>query len=536
MITFFHYYSLSLFLGGFIAIISGVVVYLNNRKGLDNVAWLLLNISTAVWSFGYFTMINTTNQQTAVISNLILHFGAIFIPIFYLLFVLSITGFYETNKKVLIGAIFFLLIFIFLNTTQLFIKDVIPKFIFNFAPDAGPAYIYFTFYFFLIVAYSLFILFKKIRKSSKDESQKLGYIFFSSMAGFLGGGSVFFLTFNINFPPRPLLLFTLYPIIIAYAILKHNLFNVKIIATEILVFILWVFILTRAILSPTTFERLINFSLLGLVVVLGILLIRGVTKDIKTRELIEGLAKDLARANEHLRQMEQQKSEFVSIASHQLRTPLTAIKGYASMILEGSFGPLGNPARGAVEKLFKSSQRLVGLVEDFLTVSRIERGKMQFDFTTVDLSVLAGDVVENLKLDAKDKGLALTLQIESNGTYHVRADLLKLKQVLTNVIDNAIKYTNHGFVRVLLSRNFENRKLRIAISDTGAGMDFNTMLHLFKRFDEEMSSSRDKTGMSPGGLGLYVSHQIVKAHGGNIWAESGGIGKGSTFFIELPEA
>ena len=108
--------------------------------------------------------------------------------------------------------------------------------------------------------------------------------------------------------------------------------------------------------------------------------------------------------------------------------------------------------------------------------------------------------------------------------------------MFTNVIDNAIKFTNHGFIRVLLSRNDETKKIRIAISDTGAGMDFNTILHLFKRFDEELTSNRGKNiGMSPGGLGLYVSHQIIKAHGGNIWAQSEGVGKGSTFFVELHE-
>jgi len=162
---------------------------------------------------------------------------------------------------------------------------------------------------------------------------------------------------------------------------------------------------------------------------------------------------------------------------------------------------------------------------------------MQFDFISVDLKELIGGVVRDLELDAKDKGPALTFQIENGSLYVVRGDALKLKQVFTNIVDNAIKFTNHGFIRVLLSRNDETKKMRIAVSDTGAGMDFNTILHLFKRFDEEMTSDRGRNvGMSPGGLGLYVSHQIIKAHGGTIWAQSEGLGKGSTFFVELPES
>lgn len=536
MLTSFDYYSLSLFVGGFVAIISGAIVYITNRREFTNLAWFLLTISTAVWSFGYFLMINAPTYNIAFLSNWILHYSAIFIPVFYFLFVLAITGYYERYKKILFLSVVFLVIFLVLNSTSLLVRDVLPKFIFHYAPDAGPFYIYFTLYFFTLVLSSLFILILKIRNADAVESQRLKYILFSSSAGFIGGGSVFFLTFNINLPPYPLIFFTFYPIIIAYAILRHNLFNVKIIATELFIFILWIIILIRVFLSQTPLEKGINITLLALIVIFGTLLIKGVTKEVRTRERIEGLVKDLAKANEHLRQMEQQKSEFVSIASHQLRTPLTAIKGYASMILEGSFGALNEQARDAVEKLFKSSQRLVGLVEDFLTVSRIERGKMQFDFTFVDLKELIGGVVKDLEIDARDKGPVLTFQIENGSSYVVRGDALKLKQVFTNIIDNAIKFTNHGFIRVLLSRNEETKKIRIAISDTGAGMDFNTILHLFKRFDEELTSNRGKSvGMSPGGLGLYVSHQIVKAHGGNIWAQSEGMGKGSTFFIELPE-
>ncbi len=537
MLTSFDYYSLSLFVGGFVAIISGAIVYINNRHGFTNLAWFLLTISTAIWSFGYFLMINAPTYNIAFLSNWILHYSAIFIPIFYLLFVLAITGYYERYKKILFLSVVFLVIFLILNSTSLLVRDVLPKFIFHYAPDAGPFYIYFTLYFFALVLFSLIVLILKIRSVDVTEAQRLKYILFSSSAGFIGGGSVFFLTFNINLPPYPLIFFTFYPIIIAYAILRHNLFNVKIIATELFIFILWIIILIRVFLSQSPLEKGINVTLLALIIIFGTLLIKGVTKEVRTRERIEGLVKDLAKANEHLREMEQQKSEFVSIASHQLRTPLTAIKGYASMILEGSFGALNEQARDAVEKLFKSSQRLVGLVEDFLTVSRIERGKMQFDFISVDLKELIGGVVRDLELDAKDKGPALTFQIENGSLYVVRGDALKLKQVFTNIVDNAIKFTNHGFIRVLLSRNDETKKMRIAVSDTGAGMDFNTILHLFKRFDEEMTSDRGRNvGMSPGGLGLYVSHQIIKAHGGTIWAQSEGLGKGSTFFVELPES
>ena len=162
----FDYFSVSLLLGGFIALLSGLVVYIHNHKKTENIAWFFLNIASAVWSFGYFITITARQKEVALISDLVLHLAAVLIPLFYLFFVVSITDSYRKNRlKIIIAAIAGLL-FLIIAPTKLFINDVIPKSFFNFVPDAGPLYIYFTIYFFILVLYALYIIFRKYLESA----------------------------------------------------------------------------------------------------------------------------------------------------------------------------------------------------------------------------------------------------------------------------------------------------------------------------------------------------------------------------------
>ena len=153
------YYDLSLMLGGIIALIFGVVVFLNNTKKLENILWFLLNISVAVWSFGYLAMISSDTKEFAMFNNKILHGAAIFIPFFYLSFILALTK--KITKYKIILYFFLSLSLFFLSSvfTKFYIKDVTQKYIFNYAPEPGFLYIYFTAYFFALIFFSLIILY-----------------------------------------------------------------------------------------------------------------------------------------------------------------------------------------------------------------------------------------------------------------------------------------------------------------------------------------------------------------------------------------
>ena len=247
-------------------------------------------------------------------------------------------------------------------------------------------------------------------------------------------------------------------------------------------------------------------------------------------EALARLSAELETTNERLKELDHLKSEFVSIASHQLRSPLTAIKGYASLLLEGSFGTTAAGVKEAVQKIFDSSVLMVSSVEDFLNVSRIEQGRMTYKMTDFDVSGLAKTVVEELLPVAQKKKLSLSFS--SVGECRVHADKGKIKQVIENLVDNAIKYTRHGSVRVSVTKDMRARTVHLAVSDTGVGIPAEARGQLFGKFSR--AKNANSANVSGTGLGLYVAKQLVEAHKGKIWVESTGEGKGSTFFIELP--
>ena len=308
-----NYYQFSLFWGGVIALISSFAVYYDGPRESENIGWFLSNIFAAIWSFGYLNMITTQDKEIASLSNIILHWAAIFIPLFYFFFTLAITKSYERYKKVFYFFSILAIFFTVIVTLKSFVLDVVPKFIFNYVPDAGPLYKYFTAYFFIVVIYALVILYKNldVTEISGLDKLRLKYIFIASMLGFAGGSSVFFLTFNIQIPPFSIVTFSLYPIVITYAILRHHLFNVRVIATELFIFALWMFILIRTLAAQNSQEQLSNGVLLIATIVIGILLIRNVWKEVRTREEMEALTEQLAAANEKLKELDQAKTEFI---------------------------------------------------------------------------------------------------------------------------------------------------------------------------------------------------------------------------------
>ena len=195
----------------------------------------------------------------------------------------------------------------------------------------------------------------------------------------------------------------------------------------------------------------LNGGLFVVLVVVGIFLIRSVFREVAQREKIERLVGELGKsndklwvANEKLQELDKLKTEFVSMATHQLRSPLTAIKGYASMLLENSFGPVEEKARGAVDIIFQSSQKLVHVIEDFLNITRIELGTMKYDQSEFNFKELVESVSKELKVNVEKKGLQFSFEFNSTGNYKLAGDSGKLAQVIGNLIDNAIKYTPAG--------------------------------------------------------------------------------------------
>jgi signal transduction histidine kinase len=200
------------------------------------------------------------------------------------------------------------------------------------------------------------------------------------------------------------------------------------------------------------------------------------------------------------------------------------------MILEGNFGELDMAKQESLEKVYQSNERLIQLVENLLNISRIESGRLQFNYEIMRFEELADSVMDELSQYAKKKGLKLIYKKPKKKLPKVRIDEEKLRQVVMNLVDNAIKYTKKGTVTVTLKLNKKN--IDFCVSDSGMGISPTDLPNLFKKFSRGTGTSVVHTEGT--GLGLYVADQMIKYHKGKVWAESNGINKGSKFCFLLP--
>lgn len=239
---------------------------------------------------------------------------------------------------------------------------------------------------------------------------------------------------------------------------------------------------------------------------------------------------ELERANTQLRNLDKSKSEFLTIASHQLYTPLTALRGYISMLLEGDFGAVPKKQQQILELVNQSAMRLIELNKLLLDVSRIESGRLELNLQSVDLVEMAKELVQALLPNAMNKGLDLEFREPKSPVPPVVVDRDRLRQVMLNFVDNSIKYTQKGKIDVRIGR--EGDEVVFSVQDTGKGISRNDLMRLFNKFTRVGGASRFHTEGT--GLGLYVARQIVKEHRGEIHVDSPGEGMGSTFAMSLP--
>jgi len=240
---------------------------------------------------------------------------------------------------------------------------------------------------------------------------------------------------------------------------------------------------------------------------------------------------DYAILYRKIKEVDQMKDEFISIASHELRTPLTVTKGYLSMILEGTFGKIENPEiEKAINTAAKSNNRLEGLVEDLLNVSRIEQGRLPVVNQPTEVEPIIRDIVSQIKVNADEKGLVLEYVEAISKLPQVSADPERLRQVLINLIGNSVKYTEKGSVKV--TALVKNNLVEIKVVDTGIGMTAEEQKHLFEKFYRVQN---EKTGKIVGtGLGLWITKQIIELMKGTITLESmEGVGTQVTVRLQI---
>lgn len=238
---------------------------------------------------------------------------------------------------------------------------------------------------------------------------------------------------------------------------------------------------------------------------------------------------ELAEKNQELETSNTMKSMFLSSMSHELRTPLNSIIGYTQLVSNGTYGALNDTQRDRLEKVIRNGYNLLGLINDVLDLSRIESGRVSLELAELDTPALLESALSTIEPLAMQKGLAIRREFAAAPPTY--ADETRARQILTNILANAVKFTDQGSITIRAYAR--DGMIQYEIADTGIGIPREHFDAVFAEFQQlDGSSTRRHKGT---GLGLAITRRLVEIHGGSIWLESE-IGQGTTFFLTLPAA
>ena len=256
------------------------------------------------------------------------------------------------------------------------------------------------------------------------------------------------------------------------------------------------------------------------------------------KQRVEYATRKLKNANLQLKELDHLKDEFLSIASHELRTPMTAIRSYLWMALAGKGGPVSAKQKYYLQRTYSATERMIKLVNDMLNVSRIESGRIALDLSELNMRGLCLEVLHEVKPRVSEVGINIKFSVIKSGDTKpkllVVGDGDKLKEVLINFISNSIKFTEKDGHIDIVARE-ENKQVIVEVTDSGIGIDQDSQKLLFQKFGFMKGSYRTNQDASQGtGLGLYICKSIIDLHDGQIWVKSDGKGTGATFGFSLP--
>ncbi len=511
------------------------VVYFNNRKSVTNQAFLFFAWITVAWGW-----INYFNYQTREpLVSLFLTRLTLYFAVWHAFGIFQFFYVYPNESVVFSKFYRFFIRPLGMVASVVALTPLALGQIIDYLPDGrigkisnGPGMALFGIAVFGFVVGALVVLIRKILKADKQQKIQLNLILTGTVLTF-----ALLLTFNFLLPsvfgkPQyipygmvfilPFILFT------AYAIIKHGLLNTKVVATELLMFALAVVTFLDVVITKDLWSIIFRVVVFILVLFFSILLIKSVRNEITQREKLQKMTEELTTANLRLQELDRQKTEFLSIASHQLRTPCSILKGYIELIKDGGYGKVTKDTVDILNNMDESNEHLIKLIDEFLNISRIEQGRAKYNFANFDLAHMVKGVVFELKKRAEDKGLKL--EWTNKIPFNLSGDEEKIRHVAFNFVDNAIKYTETGAVEINVSN--DEGGIKMTVKDGGFGFEKVDEANFFQKFYR--GENIKNTNVTGTGLGLYVCKKFIEAHGGKVWAHSPGLGKGSEFGFWLP--
>jgi signal transduction histidine kinase len=494
-----------------------LIVFLHDKKNAVNIIFALIAFLNVLWTTANYFSLTLPPDRILFWIRLEIFFVIPYAVLFAVFMNNFPIKYFLLSKKSIILILAWTIFMMFLSMTPFVFEKLI---IVNNTPLPVPGKLIIFLFATLSVAvfYGIFIGFKKYIYADVQSKNLWQYIIFGTVFSYLMMFLFLFIFVNIfkiitfvYFAP----IFVL-PMItgMAYGILKYQALGVKITLSEIFIFLIIGLVTFQLLTSKDNLSFFLNFVSLIVSIILSGFLIDSVLREIKQREKLE--------------ELNRLKSEFLSFASHQVKSPMTNIKGFIDLVLDGIYGEINDKIREILIKVKNNINEEIDLIDNLLDLRKIEEGRMEYNFDKFDLLELIKEICDFYKIRALDKGLGLNCKI-NNEIIFVNGDREKLKQVFDNLVDNAIKYTNSGFIEIGYEKSDSN--IVIKVKDTGIGIKPDLLKNLFGQFIRDPSVKKTIKGT---GLGLFIAKEIIKAHKGKIWAESEGEGKGSTFYVELP--
>lgn len=512
-----------------IALIVGFFVYFNGRKFLLNRLLLLISVCFSLWTL--CNLISWTNIHSSFILFTWSFFGILssFISIFCIYFVYVFLT--KEDVSLRIKTIFAALLapVLLLAATSVSLAG------FNLtACDAfeyeGLAFqIYYTSLGVLAILWIFALLVGHYRRSSSSVRKQIilmgigieSFLFSFFTMGFLGS----YLTSLGLLPDSQIEMYGLFGMIVfmiylAIIIVRFKTFNVGLLASQALVMALIVLIGAQLTFVRSLTNMILTAIALVLTGLIGIILIRSVRREILLRKHVETLAKDLEKSN-------QQQIILIHFITHQIKGFVAKSRNIFAGLREGDYGVLPDTMVPLVEEGFRSDTKGAETIQEILNAANIKSGKVTYKKESFDLKALIEEVLSDLRPLAEKKGLELTSALAD---VTLTGDKVQLVNAFKNLIDNSIKYTPSGSVAISLAQT--DGKVHFEIKDTGVGITEEDMKGLFTEGGRGKNSQR--VNVESTGFGLFIVKNIVEAHGGKVWAESEGGGKGSRFIVELP--
>ncbi len=528
----FTYFSISALINAFTSLSLGGYILVSSYKKRIARYLAYFCFAVAIWSVPYFFWQIAETAESALFWSRGLMYGAIFtsLSFFHMVLVFLELDHKRFYRGVLLVFYAFSFFWAGIVHTRLFILGVEPRLSFSFWPIPGPLYIFFLLFFAMHVIYASALLFKKFRTSDGIVKKQTFFLMVGIFIAFVGGSSNYLLWYNIPIAPWGNALVSVYVVLTVYSIMKYGLLNLRVVAAEMFTLALMIMALVDVFLSETLSDFFLSATVLFFMSLFGAMLVSSVRKEVSRSEELTKLATSLESANFRLQELDRQKTEFLSIASHQLRTPLSIIKGYVELISDGAYGRAPKKMQQVLSDMDESNERLVKLVDEFLDITRIEQGRTKFSFETKSMEELITSVVDELRDRGEDKGLKIIWKPKKTGEKNVYMDDEKVRHVVFNYVDNAIKYTPKGSVTI--TYGVEKDGMIVRVNDTGLGFGKEDEANFFQKFYR--GKNVKGSNVNGTGLGIYVCRKFIEAHGGRVWAKSGGKGKGGEFGFWIP--